>query len=592
VSNPPEPVSGPTDNASFDRAAFDVDARAGAGGDTGADQRPADAAAADRPMSNLAVGRASAFLASGTIVSRILGFVSAAVLARTLGLAGSGAGAFSIANQLPNNIYAIIAGGLLSAVLVPQIVRAALHEDGGQKFINRLMTLGGVVFLSAAVIATLCAPLLVSLYAQQSGPGGRGFTSGELGLATAFAYWCLPQILFYALYSLLGEVLNARKLFGPFTWAPVANNIVAIAGLLVFGALFSDRNLADAASWTPPMVALVAGTATLGVASQAIVLVFFWRRAGLRYRPEFRWRGVGLGRVGRAAGWTFGMLLVTQLAGIVQSRVASFAGTESAAIPILRNSWLIFMLPHSIVTVSIATAYFTRLAGHARDGNKTAIRDDVSGSLRSIGLIMVFAAVGLIVIAYPFSTIFATGGFGEVQAMGNVLSVFLLGLIPFSILFVLQRTFYAVEDTRTPFFVQLVQAVLFVIGALLVTTLPSEWIALGIAAVTTIAGAVQAALSGILLRRRIGSLDARRVGRSYAIYLLAALPAAAVGVAIEVALGAFGDGFAVSSVAGAVATMAAAGILMLVVYVAALVLLRAPELRAMAAPVISRIRRR
>ncbi|MDQ1556678.1 MAG: putative peptidoglycan lipid flippase [Actinomycetota bacterium] len=544
------------------------------------------------PMDNRAVGRASAFLASGTIVSRLLGFISAAVLARTLGLAGSGAGAFGLANQLPNNIYAIVAGGLLSAVLVPQIVRAALHDDGGQKFINRLMTLGGVVFLAAAVIATLCAPLLVNLYAQQSAGGGRGFTSGELALATAFAYWCLPQILFYALYSLLGEVLNARKLFGPFTWAPVVNNVVAIAGLLAFSALFGSNDVQDAAAWTPGMIAMVAGTASLGVAAQALVLFLFWRRAGLRYRPEFRWRGVGLGRVGKAAGWTFGMLLVTQLAGIVQSRVASFAGTDTAAIPILRYSWLIFMLPHSIVTVSIATAYFTRLSSHARDGNHAAIRDDVSGSLRAIGLIMVFAAVGLIVIAYPFSTIFAKGGFGEVQAMGNVLMVFLVGLIPFSILFVLQRTFYAVEDTRTPFFIQLVQAVLFVVGALFVTTLAPAWIAVGIAAVTTIAGTVQAALSAILLRRHIGRLDAAHIVRSYLVYLLAAAPAAAVGIGVEFALGGFTNGFAVNSVAGAVLTMIIAGVLMLGVYIGGLVLLRAPELRAMATPVLARLRRR
>ena len=171
------------------------------------------------------IARASALLASGTLVSRILGFISGVVLAQTLGSYGTGANTFALANQLPNNIYAIIAGGLLSAVFVPAIVRASLHDDGGQRFVNRLVTLGIVVFVVAAVIATLAAPVLVNLYAQS---GERGFSDDDLALAVAFAYWCLPQVLFYALYSLLGEVLNARGIFGPFTWAPALNNVVAI----------------------------------------------------------------------------------------------------------------------------------------------------------------------------------------------------------------------------------------------------------------------------------------------------------------------------------------------------------------------------
>jgi hypothetical protein len=262
--------------------------------------------AADDPSSipsRSGVGRASALLASGTMVSRLLGFVSAAVLAQTLGNKTLGANTFALANQLPNNIYALVAGGILSAILVPQIVRAGLHHDGGQKFINRIVTLGAVVFVAAAAVATVCAPLLVRLYATQSSDGSGGFTSAEIGLATAFAYWCLPQILFYALYSLLGEVLNARKVFGPFTWAPVVNNVVAIAGLLAFNLIFSSHDLGDVSAWTPGMVTLLAGSATLGVAAQAAVLFVFWRRAGLTYRPEFRWRGVGLGSVGKAAGW-------------------------------------------------------------------------------------------------------------------------------------------------------------------------------------------------------------------------------------------------------------------------------------------------
>lgn len=543
-----------------------------------------------RPESG-GLGRASALLASGTLVSRLLGFVSAMVLAQTLGSTAVGGNMFALANQLPNNIYAIVAGGVLSAVLVPQIVRANLHTDGGQRFINRIVTLGTVVFLAATVIATVCAPLLVRLYAQQAGDDGRGITAEQVGLATAFAYWCLPQILFYALYSLLGEVLNARRIFGPFTWAPVLNNVVVIAGLVAFNLIFGSTDQVDAAGWTPGMITLLAGSATVGVAAQALVLFLFWRRAGLSYRPEFQWRGVGLGRVGKAAGWTFGMLIVSQLAGIVQSQVATGAGADEPSVLVLRNAWLIFMLPHSIVTVSIATAYFTRMSTHARDKNMAAVRQDLSASLRTIGLIMVFATVLLIVVAYPFSSFFSKSN-DVTTAMGNVLIAYLAGLISFTVLFVLQRTFYSLEDTRTPFFIQVAQSSLFVVGALAVAGLPQDQIAAGIAWVTTIAGTLQMLIAGFILRKRLGGIDARRITRQFLIYLLACVPAVAAGVAVTSSLGGFTGGFAVSGYAAALITMAIVGVVMLSIYVVTLALLRTPELRALIAPVASRLRGR
>jgi putative peptidoglycan lipid II flippase len=539
------------------------------------------------------IARASALLASGTIVSRILGFVSGIVLAQTLGSFGTGANTFALANQLPNNIYAIIAGGLLSAVFVPAIVRAGLHDDGGQRFINRLVTLGIVVFVAAGVIATAAAPLLVNLYAQS---GDTGFSDRDLALAVAFAYWCLPQVLFYALYSLFGEVLNARGVFGPFTWAPALNNVVAIAGLVAFTVLFgADAGRSAAADWTPTMIALLAGSATLGVAVQAFVLCFFWRKAGLRYRPDFHWRGVGLGAAGKAAAWTFGMIIVTQLAGIVQTRVASIAAgpdSDDPSLAVLRYTWLIFMLPHSIAAVSIATAYFTRMSTHARDGRLDEVRTDLRTSLLAIGLIMVFASVGLIVLAFPFSRLFVTNGFDGVAGMAPVLIAFLLGLVPFSMLHVLRRTFYALEDTRTPFFVTVFQSGLFVAGALAVALLPTAYIALGIAAVTTLAGVAQTALAAILIRRRLGSIDGRILVSRHGVFAAAAIVAGVVGAATVWLLGGYtASGWAQASPVTAALSMAIAGTVMAGVYAATLILVRNPEAAAAIAPLTRRLRR-
>lgn len=545
----------------------------------------------DRPGDEVdgasAIGRASAALASGTIVSRILGFANAIVLAAAIGVIGSAADGFALATLIPNSIYALIAGGLLSAVLVPQIVRAATHDDGGARFINKLVTLGTVAFVIVAAIATLAAPWLVRLYAQT---GANGLSPDEAALATAFAYWCLPQILFYGLYSLLGQVLNARRVFGPFTWAPALNNVIAIVGVSVFLLLFGPSASVDAAAWTPSMIGLLGGTATLGIAAQALVLTLFWRRAGLRFRPDFRWRGVGLGRTGQAAAWVFGMILVTQIAAIVETRVASTASGD-ASINALKYAWLIFMLPHSVVTVSIATAYFTRMSAHARDHKIVEVRRDVTASLGAILLIMVFSAFGLAVLAYPFSAIFATGA-SEVFALGNVVIAYLVGLIPFTVLFVLQRVFYSLDDTRTPFFMQVFQSLIFMAGVLLAAMLPTEWIAVGIASVMTIAGTAQAILAAVLLRGRLGGLDAAPLLGQVGWFTGAAVVAASAGGVIVWLLGGFtAGGFAIDSKLGGAATMVAAGSVMAALYFGLLAATRNQTLRTLASPVISRLRR-
>ncbi|HEY4153724.1 MAG TPA: murein biosynthesis integral membrane protein MurJ [Pseudolysinimonas sp.] len=549
-----------------------------------------DAAAAlssSPPGARGGLGRASAVLASGTVVSRALGFLSAAILAWTIGQQNQGANAFAIANQLPNNIYAIIAGGLLSAVLVPQIVRAAHHDDGGQRFVNRLVTLGIVAFLAITLIATLCAPLLVTLYVGQGGTALRG---GGAALAVSLAYWCLPQIFFYAVYSLLGEVLNARGVFGPFTWAPVFNNVVAIAGLVVFAILFGvDPAHRDPASWDAAKVTLLAGSATLGVAAQAIILLAFWRRTGLGFRPDFHWRGVGLGSAGRAAAWTFGMILITQLAGIVQSQVAQSAGEHDPSVAVLRTTWLIFMLPHSIVAVSIATPYFTRMSTHAHAGRLDAVRDDLSASLRTIILLMAGAFAALASAALPFAAFFAHDTH-EILGIGGVLLAYLVGLVPFSTQFLLQRSFYALGDTRTPFFVQLLQSVLFVGGALLALLLPPGLIAAGIALVTSGAGIVLTLVTATLLRRRLGGIDGRRVLRRVGVYAVATIPAAIVGLTVLWALGGLAPiglptaGFAYANKVAELITVVIVGATTVLIYLGALAAARVPELREILSP--------
>jgi len=533
------------------------------------------------------IGRASLFLASGTMVSRLLGFVKAMLLATTIGLVSSkSADAFGVANQLPNTLYVIIAGGVLSAILVPSIVRSIVHADGGRSYVNKLLTITLVVLFAATAAAVVLAPFLVHLYSVRLDPEARA-------LAITFAYWCLPQIFFYGLYTVLGEILNAHKLFGPFTWAPVINNVVAMAGLVLFIVFFgADPNGTRAVTeWTPDMITLLAGSATLGVVAQALVLFLFWRRIGLSYRPDFRWRGIGLRATGKLAGWSFAMLALTTLAGLVQSNVALIASGNGPSTATLQNAWLIFMLPHSVITLSVATAYFTRLAEHVREGRTDDLKTDVSSAVRQITLIIVLATAGLIVLSFPFASLF-TAAFEDTAAMGFVLVAYLVGLVPFAVLFVFQRTFYALGDTRTPFFFTLVQVTVYIALALACSLLPLRYIGVGLAISMSVSIVVQMLTAGILLRKRISGLEMPRIVRSLVVYSVAAVPAVLVGAGVVWLLGGYSGGWALASVLGALVTMALVALVMSAVYVGVLTAMRSVELREAIAPISRRLRRR
>jgi putative peptidoglycan lipid II flippase len=539
------------------------------------------------------LGRASALLASGTIVSRVLGFARTAVLAAAIGqTASSVADAFALSNQLPNNVYALVAGGLLSAVLIPQIVRASKSPDGGQEYVNKIVTLGLVVFAAVTLIATIGAPTLVKIYAQSASGGSHGFDANALVLATTFAYWCLPQIFFYAVYSLLSEILNARGVFGPFTWAPVINNVIGVLGLAMFLVAFGTRNI-DVGHWSTARTVVLAGTTTLGVAVQAGFLLFFWKRAGLTYRPDFVWRGVGLGSTGRAAGWMFALILVTQLAGVVQSRAASLGSSVGASNATISNAWLLFFLPHGIVTVSIATAYFTSMTGHAERGDVRAVRNNLSESMRTIGMFIVFATIALAVLAFPFSRFYETS-YGDIGQMAAVILAYLPGLVFFSMLFLLQRVFFAFHDQRTVFFLQLIQSGIFVVAVLLCTVLVAPvHIAVAIAVVTSVAGTAQTIVALRLVHNRLGGLDGRWVTRRHVQYLVFSAVAGVVGLFVVSALGGYDpDGFGLSGRIPAILTVIIAGAVMALVYVALLTAARIPELSAMTRPIFRRLRRR
>ncbi|MBN9216166.1 MAG: murein biosynthesis integral membrane protein MurJ [Microbacterium sp. SCN 70-200] len=518
-------------------------------------------------------GRASAIIGAGTLVSRLTGLLRSVVLVAVIGSTATRAGdAFIVANTLPTNIYELLAAGVITGIMVPQIVRAAQsHSDGGARFVSKLLTLGTIVMVAATAIVMALAPVLIGLY-------GAKFTPDQLALSIAFAYWCLPQLLFYGLYALIGEVLNARKVFGPYTWAPVVNNVVSLAGFGVFLLLFGGP-LKDVAQWTPEMIALMGVTATGGIALQALLLLFFWKRTGLTFRPDFQWRGMGLRHMGRLAWWTFLAVLVGQLAALIQTRIVSAASGDDSSIAALNFAWLIFMLPHSVVAMSISTSYFTELSEDVAAGRSERVHANLDQSTRGLSVFAFGLMVAIAAASVPIARVF-TDGPDASASFALVLLAYLVGLVPFGILVVVRRAFFAFHDTRTPFYFTVVQCALAIGGAFLAqAVLPLSLLAAGIAVTQSLSMFVQLPVALFLLRRHIGDARFGATWRALVRFAVAAVPAGLAGWGVFALTGGVAGWTTTGLITGLLGSVLVGGV-SLVVYVAALALVRAPELAA------------
>ena len=405
----------------------------------------------------------STVMATGTVVSRITGIARDIALAAALGFYLV-SDAYSLGNSLPTIIYILVVGGALNAVFIPQLVRRMeKDDDGGSAYADRLITLTGSALLALSILAVVAAPWIVNLYTPADYP------QSQYDLAVAFARLCLPQIFFYGAYTMLSQVLNARGTFGAPMFAPIANNVVAITTFVLFIIVAGTSAAADGALTTGQVLLLGIGT-TAGVVVQAAILVPVLGRAGYRWRPRFDWKGQGLGKAAKLAGWTVGLVLVNQITYIVITRLAAQANVDAAAsgataagITTYQKAHLVFMLPHSVITISIVTALLPALSRLAHEGKLKEVGEDVAGAMRLVAALVVPIAAMLFVLGSDVSVLlFGYGAATTDQAavMGDVVSIFMIGLLPFTLFYVLLRGFYAMEDTRTPFVVTVIFSVI------------------------------------------------------------------------------------------------------------------------------------
>ncbi|HEY5837381.1 murein biosynthesis integral membrane protein MurJ [Streptomyces sp.] len=552
---------------------------------------PAPAGSGGRAGSIL---KSSALMAAGTLVSRVTGFVRTLVIAAAVGVATLG-DSYAVANTLPTMIYILTIGGGLNSVFVPQLVRAMKDDDdGGAAYANRLLTVVMVILGGIVAVTVIGAPLLVRLMSAKIADNPDTYD-----VAITFARYCLPTIFFMGIHVVMGQVLNARGRFGAMMWTPVLNNIVVIFTFLMFIWVYGSYSTTrmDATTITPEGVRLLGMGTLLGLVVQSLAMLPYLRDAGFKFRPRFDWRGHGLGHAAKLAKWTFFFVLANQAGLIVVTQLATWAGADAdkngdqgTGITAYNNALLIWQMPQAIITVSVMAAVLPRISRAAADGDITAVRDDLSYGLRTSAVAMVPAAFAFLALGVPMcSLLYASTGTDSARNIGFILMAFGIGLIPFSVQYVILRGFYAFEDTRTPFYnTVIVAAVNAAASAVCFLVLPSRWAVVGMAFSYGLAYAVGVGVAAKRLRVRLrGNLDGRRVVRTYARLTGACIPAAGLaGAAVYVITGALGSG-----AVGSLAALVVGGGLLLVLFFAAAKRMRIEEMTAMIGMVRGRLGR-
>ncbi|MEU6107408.1 murein biosynthesis integral membrane protein MurJ [Streptomyces albidoflavus] len=477
------------------------------------------------------LARSSLLMAVGTVVSRATGLIRQVLQAAALGT-GLLASTYNTANTVPTSLYTLLIGGALNAVLVPQLVRArATEPDGGRAYEQRLVTLVVCVLGVGTALAVWAAPEIVGLYMRDTPGSHEAFE-----LTVTFARFLLPQIFFYGLFGIYGQLLNAREKFGAMMWTPALNNVVLVAMFAAYlGLMAAPGGVEDI---TADQVRLLGIGTTAGVALQALALVPFARAAGFRFRPRFDWRGTGLGRSVHAAKWTLLFVLANQVALTVVTNFANAADQElpqaGAGYTAYTYAQTIWLLPQSIVTVSLVTALLPRMSRAVAEGRLGDLRADLTRGLRISGVVIVptaflFLALGPQIAALLFAH--GAADAASVRPLGHMLQAFGPGLIAFSAQYLLLRGFYAFEDTRTPFFMAAwIAGVNIALASACHVLLPARWAVVGMAGAYTLSYLAGLALTACLLRRRLGGrIGTGGLGRAYGKLLCAAVPAAGLG---------------------------------------------------------------
>jgi putative peptidoglycan lipid II flippase len=458
-------------------------------------------------MKNNELFRASGIMAIGTILSRITGFFRAILAVAVLGTALL-ADTYNVANTMPNILYNLLVGGALTAIFVPQLVRSFQDEDGGDGFASRLVTTISGILLLLVVVGVIFAPALVRLYAPEfSTPGFEA----ENQIAIAFTRYCLPQIFFLGLFTMLGQVANSRGSFAPLMWAPIANNLVVIA---IFAGVLVLQESITIGTITDFQIQLLGWGTTLGIVVQALILIPVVKKSGIQLRVKFGLHG--LGKSFSLAGWTLVYVLISQLGYLVTVNVATSAAVRSAQEGIttgvgftpFTSAYYIMLLPYSIVTISIVTALLPHLSKLAIEKNVEEVRKQLIRAIKMVGVVTVPSSVALFFFGPIMTEALYFGiSLDDSRYIGQVLSALSLGLVAFSINLILIRGFNAFEDTRTQVIsILIINIVSVALSYLFLETLDSQQVTIGLGVAFSASYIVGLFITLSLLKKHTGKL--------------------------------------------------------------------------------------
>jgi putative peptidoglycan lipid II flippase len=475
-------------------------------------------------MKNNELFRASGVMAIGTILSRITGFFRAILGVAVLGTALL-ADTYNVANTMPNILYNLLVGGALTAIFVPQLVRSFADEDGGDGFASRLVTTISGILLLLVLLGVIFAPALVRLYAPEFST--VGFET-ENQIAIAFTRYCLPQIFFLGLFTMLGQVANARGSFAPLMWAPIANNLVVIA---VFGGVLVFQNSITLETITDSQIQLLGWGTTLGIVVQALILIPVVKRSGIQLRIKFGLHG--LGKSFSLAGWTLVYVLISQLGYLVTVNVATSAAVRSSQEGITTGvgftpftaAYYIMLLPYSIVTISIVTALLPHLSKLAIEKNVAEVRKQLIRAIKMVGVVTVPSSVALFFFG-PLMTesLYFGISLDDSRYIGQVLSALSLGLVAFSINLVLIRGFNAFEDTRTQVVsILIINIISVALSYLFLYTLNSQQVTIGLGVAFSVSYIVGLFVTLSLLKKHLGKLAVSAFAGHHAKLFIASL---------------------------------------------------------------------
>ncbi|WP_092557066.1 murein biosynthesis integral membrane protein MurJ [Actinoplanes derwentensis] len=447
-------------------------------------------------------------MALATLASRVAGFVRIIVLAAALGLGTRLLDTYNVANTLPNQVYELVVGGTMASIVVPLLTRATINEaDGGVLYTQRLLSLIVYVLSVMTVVAIVAAPLLIDLYAP-------GFTAEQRDLAIVFSRYFFPQILFYGISATAAAVLQIRGLFGAPAWAPLVNSVIVIAVGLTYAAVggSTSTTLGDG-----HLLLLSLGT-TAGVFAQMTLVVWSLRRSGFPIRLHLDPRGIGIRQIGKLGLWVLLAVVTQQILVAAATRAASWSGF--GGITAFQYANAIFQVPFAVVAVSIMTAMLPRLSQYAARDEHNRVVTGLSRAVRTALVVMAPIAAAFMLLGPQIAIVLFDHGNSDpatVRVLGLVLAAYGLTLVPFTSYMILQRGLYALQDTRTAAVITAVVAAVGVLGcAIAGWLLPAGDIVIGIPVAYAAAYLTGLNLTAIVLRRRLGYIDGKRLIRTHA----------------------------------------------------------------------------